>query len=98
MTQAALGAHIPFDTLDGEEDLVVPAGTQTGREFKLRGRGVPHLEGRGRGDLVVRVIVDTPTRLSTDDEALVRKLAQARGEDVAPEDAGFFSKIRSAFK
>jgi molecular chaperone DnaJ len=98
MTQAALGAHIPFETLDGEEDLVVPAGTQTGREFKLRGRGVPHLEGRGRGDLIVRVVVDTPTRLSNEDEALLRKVAQSRGEDVAPEDAGFFSKIRSAFK
>ena len=98
MTQAALGAHIAFNTLDGEEDLVVPAGTQTGREFRLRGRGVPHLEGRGRGDLIVRVVVDTPARLSSEEQELLRKLARARGEEVAPEDAGFFSKIRSAFK
>lgn len=98
MTQAALGAHIAFATLDGDEDLVLPAGTQTGREFRLRGRGVPHLEGRGRGDLIVRVEVDTPTKLSRSEEELLRKLAAERGEDVAPEDTGLMSKIRSAFK
>ena len=54
-TQAALGAHLTIDTLDGAEDLVLPAGTQTGRVFRLRGRGVPHLGGRGRGDVLVRV-------------------------------------------
>jgi molecular chaperone DnaJ len=98
VTQAALGAHITFETLDGDEDLVIPAGTQTGREFRLRGRGVPHLNGRGRGDLVVRVVVETPTRLSRGEEELLRKLAAERGEEVAPEDTGLFSKIRSAFK
>jgi molecular chaperone DnaJ len=98
MTQAALGAHLPFATLDGDEELVVPAGTQTGREFRLRGRGVPMLNGRGRGDLVVRVVVTTPTSLSAAEEELLRQLAAARGEDVAPADTGFFSKIKSAFK
>ena len=52
--QAALGAHLEFDTLDGQEDLVVPRGTPSGKEFKLKGRGVPHLERRHRGDLIVR--------------------------------------------
>jgi molecular chaperone DnaJ len=98
MTQATLGAHIPFTTLDGDEDLVLPAGTQTGREFRLRGRGVPHLEGRGRGDLIVRAVVETPTRLSRGEEELLRKFAIERGEEVASEDTGLFSKIRSAFK
>jgi molecular chaperone DnaJ len=98
MTQAALGTHLEFETLDGDEDLVVPAGTQTGRVFRLRGRGVPHLEGRGRGDLLVAVVVDTPTDLGGDDEALLRQLAEQRGEDVAPPDTGFLSKIRSAFR
>jgi molecular chaperone DnaJ len=98
MTQAALGAALTFATLDGDEDLVLPAGTQTGRDFKLRGRGVPYLEGRGRGDLIVRVVVDTPTRLARDEEDLLRKLAAERGEDVAPPDSSLFSKIRSAFK
>ena len=79
MTQAALGAHMPFETLDGNEDLVIPAGTQTGREFRLRGRGVPHLEGRGRGDLLVRAVVDTPTDLRADEEELLRQLADRAG-------------------
>lgn len=98
MTQAALGAHLPFETLDGPEDLVLPRGTQTGRVFRLRGRGVPHLEGRGRGDLLVQVVVDIPEDLSEADEQLLRQLAAARGEDVAPADSGFLARIKSAFK
>ena len=90
--------HLTFDTLDGPEDLVVPRGTQTGRVVRLRGRGVPHLEGRGRGDLLVQVVVDTPSDLSSAEEDLLRQLAAARGEDVAPADTGFFAKIKSAFK
>jgi molecular chaperone DnaJ len=97
-TQAALGAHLTYDTLDGTEDLVVPPGTQTGRLFRLRGRGVPHLESRGRGDLLVQVVVDTPEKLSDDEQELLRRLADLRGEAVAPPETGFFSKIRSAFK
>ena len=98
MTLAALGAHLSYETLDGTEDLVVPAGTQTGRVFRLRGRGIPHVDGRGRGDLLVRVVVDTPTSLSPTQDELLRRLAAERGEDVAPADTGFFSRIKSAFK
>lgn len=98
MTQAALGVQLPFETLDGTEDLVVPQGTQTGRVFRLRGRGVPHVDGRGRGDLLVRVVVDTPTGLSASQDALLRELAAERGEEVAPADTGVLSRIRSAFK
>ncbi len=98
MTQAALGVQLPFETLDGTEDLVVPQGTQAGRVFRLRGRGVPHVDGRGRGDLLVRVVVDTPTGLSAAQEAVLRELAAERGEEVAPPDTGVLSKIRSAFK
>jgi molecular chaperone DnaJ len=98
LTQAALGAHIPFETLDGTEDLVIPAGTQSGRVFELRGRGVPRLDGRGRGNLLVQVVVDTPTNLTKSQEDVLRQLAEERGEDVAPSESGFLSKIRSAFK
>ena len=98
MTQAALGAHLKYETLDGTEDLVLPPGTQSGRVFRLRGRGVPHVNDRGRGDLLVRIVVDTPTDLGGEEEALLRRLATLRGEDVAPEEKGFFSRIRSAFK
>ena len=66
--------------------------------LRLRGRGVPFVDGRGRGDLLVRVVVDTPTKLSDEEEDLLRQLAALRGEEVAPAEEGFFSKIRSAFR
>ena len=75
VTQAALGAAISFETLDGHEDLVVPRGTQTGKVFRLRGRGVPHVRGRGRGDLLVRAVVDTPTELEPEVEEALRQIA-----------------------
>jgi molecular chaperone DnaJ len=98
MTQAALGTHLQIETLDGPEDLVIPAGTQTGRLFRLRSRGVPALRGRGRGDLLVHVEVVVPERLSEEEAALLRRLAELRGETVAPAEQGFFSRIRSAFQ
>ncbi len=97
-TQAALGCHVSFETLDGDEDLVVERATQSGKVLRLRGRGVPSVDGRGRGDLLVRIIVDTPARLSEDEERLLRELAAVRGDDVAPAEEGFLSKIRSAFR
>jgi molecular chaperone DnaJ len=97
-TQAALGTELRFETLDGTEDLVIPKGTQTGRVFRLKGRGVPHVDGRGRGDLLVQVVVDTPTDLSSEQEELLRRLAAARGEEVSPPETGLRARIRSAFK
>jgi molecular chaperone DnaJ len=98
MTQAALGAQVPLPTLEGDDELAVPPGTQTGKVFRLRGRGVPHVDGRGRGDLLVHVVVDTPTGLSPAEQDLLRQLAAARGEEVGPAESGLFSKIRGAFK
>ncbi len=98
MTQAALGTACTIETLDGAEDLVIPAGTQPGRVFRLRGRGVPVLQGRGRGDLLVQIEVQVPERLSDDEAALLRQLAELRGEVVAEHEGGLFSRIRSAFQ
>lgn len=98
VTQAALGAHLRFDTLEGTEDLVIPKGSQSGRVFRLRDRGVPSMDGRGRGDLLVQITVDTPDKLSKEQEHLLRQFAAERGEDVAPADSGLLGKIRSAFK
>ncbi|HVE46052.1 MAG TPA: molecular chaperone DnaJ [Acidimicrobiales bacterium] len=98
VTQAALGAELELETLDGVEPLVLDPGTNTGRVFRLRGRGVPHVGGRGRGDLLVQIVVDTPTRLTVEQERLLRELAAERGEAVVPAGNGLFSKIRSAFK
>src|SRR5690606_36858989 len=96
--QTALGATIALDTLDGTEDVVIPRGTQPGATFRLRGLGVPHLERRTRGDLLVHVRVVVPDDLDEAQEALLRDLAAARGEAVAPPEEGLFSKIRSAFR
>lgn len=98
MAQAALGAHLRYETLDGTEDLVIPRSTQPGKVFRLRGRGVPDVNGRGRGDLLVQVVVDTPSDLSKEQEDILRHFATARGEDVAPAETGFLAKVRSAFK
>jgi molecular chaperone DnaJ len=98
MTQAALGLHVDYDTLDGAEALTIPAGCSSGQQIRLRGRGVPHLQSRGRGDLVVTVVVDTPSGLNRAQEDLLRQLAAERGEEVAAPDAGLLSKIRGAFK
>jgi molecular chaperone DnaJ len=97
-TQAALGTTVAFETLDGVDELTIARGTQNGQVIKLKGRGVPHVEGRGRGDLLVHVAVDVPTKLGPDEEALLRQLASLRGDDVAVAEAGLFSRIRSAFK
>ena len=98
MTQASLGAHLPFESLDGTEEIAVTGGTQSGRQIRLRAKGVPHLGRHGRGDLIITVVVDTPTELTKAQEDLLRQLADERGEAVADPEAGLMSRIRGAFK
>lgn len=97
IAQASLGAKFLLPTLDGDEEILVPAGTQPGREFVLRQRGVPRLQGRGRGDLRVRVVVQVPTKLTEFETELLKKLAESRGEELHSE-GGLFSRIKSAFQ
>lgn len=97
MTQAALGATVTVETLDGHEQLAVAPGTQTGTVVRLRGRGVPHVRGRGRGDLLVNLVVDTPTDLSPEQRELLRRLAEQRGEPLGGGEGGFVARLRSAF-
>ena len=97
LAQAALGAKFMLPTLDGDEQIVVPPATQPGREFVLRQRGVPRLQGRGRGDLRVRVDVQVPTSLSEFEAELLKKYAEARGEEIHNEQ-GLFARIKSAFQ
>jgi molecular chaperone DnaJ len=82
-TQAALGAEIKVPTLDGEEPLSIPEGTQTGARFRLKGKGIPHLNGHGRGDLYVFVRVVTPTKLTREQRALLEQLEPAPSSDGA---------------
>jgi molecular chaperone DnaJ len=97
VAQAALGTETELDTLDGPYPLTVPAGVQTGRVLKIAGHGVPRLRGGRRGDLLVSVFVDTPLKLSKEEDELLRKLAALRGEHVQPPDPGLLSRLRSAF-
>ncbi|HTW99347.1 MAG TPA: molecular chaperone DnaJ [Acidimicrobiales bacterium] len=96
-TQAALGATVELETLDGRETIQIPPGTPSGKIVRLRGKGVPQLRGRGRGDLHVRILVDIPTGLPKEQEALLRELAAMRRENVTSADGGLFSRIRSSF-
>jgi molecular chaperone DnaJ len=97
IAQAALGTKIVLPTLDGQEEIAVPAGTQPGREFVFRQRGVHRLHGRGRGDLRVRINVEVPTKLSEFEAELLTKYAESRGESVGGGEQGLLSRIKSAF-
>jgi molecular chaperone DnaJ len=81
LTIAALGGKVSMPTLDGDDELDVPAGTQSGAVFRLKGRGVTRRSRRGRGELVVRAHVVTPERLSRKEKELLRELAALRGEE-----------------
>jgi molecular chaperone DnaJ len=97
VAQAALGTELEIETLDGNETLEIPAGTQSDAVMRLGGRGIPRLRARGRGDLLVRIVVDTPKRLSKEEDELYRRLAALRNEPVAEPDSGLLSKLRSTF-
>ena len=99
MTAASLGTRLTIKTLDGEEAVEVRPGTQPGATLRIREKGVPHLRGAGRGDLFVHLDVRTPTKLSADQERVLREFARARGEEVAElsKHGGFFSRMRDAF-
>ncbi len=93
--QAALGADITVKTLDGEEKLKIPMGTQTGTVFRLRGKGMPVLGGRGRGDLFVSATVMTPTTLTREQRKLLEQLAEVENKDL--ESKGLVDKVRDIF-
>jgi molecular chaperone DnaJ len=93
--QAALGAEIKVKTLDGEEDLKVPAGTQTGTVFRLKNHGMPNLSGRGKGDLFVAVTLVTPKTLTKEQRKLLEQLAQVEDKDF--QDESFMDKVRNIF-
>jgi len=97
LAQAALGSEVSIPTLDGEVEFEVPAGTQSGEEFIIRQKGVPHLRGAGRGDMVVRVTVVVPDSLSQEQRELLEKLAETMGTPALPRrQKGFFERIRDA--
>lgn len=92
-TQAALGASIDVPTLDGPTKLKVPSGTQSGKVFRIKGKGIPALQGSGRGDQHVRVFVETPTHLSREQKDLLEKFAALSGEETHPQARSFWDKV-----
>jgi molecular chaperone DnaJ len=99
VAQAALGDEIEVPTLDGSEKLTVPAGTQTGESFRLRGKGIPHLRGGGRGDQRVTVYVVTPKKLTPEQRELFEELADTLGKEVIPQgEKGFFDRLMDVLR
>src|SRR5512142_644899 len=96
IAQAALGADIEVPTLDGNEKLKIPSGTQPGRVFHIRNKGVPHLRRSGRGDQLVIVNVAVPTKLTKEQRELFEKLAESLGTTVKPQEKGFLDWLNEA--
>jgi molecular chaperone DnaJ len=96
-SQAALGAEIQVPTLDGPDRMAVPRGTQSGDVVRIKGRGMPDISGRGRGDELVEVVVETPRSLSPRQEELLREFAELEHEQVNPRRKSFFEKLRDYF-
>jgi len=96
-TQAALGTMLDVPTLDGPVKLKVPAGTQSGKVFRMRGHGIPALNGSGRGDQHVRVVVETPTHLTKEQRELLERFAALSGEETNPKSRSFLRQVADLF-
>jgi molecular chaperone DnaJ len=95
--QAALGTELEIQTLEGPATIKVPEGTQSGREFKLRGKGVPHLNSSGKGDLIVEIRVHTPSKLNKQQKELLRQLSETMVVENSPTSRGLFDKVKDIF-
>ena len=96
IAQAALGSELAVPTMEGSESLRIPAGTQSGEVFILRGQGVPHLRTGGRGDLLVHAQVVTPKHLTDEQKALLAQLAESLGTNAGVDDKGLLNRIKDA--
>lgn len=97
-TTASLGGSIDIPGLDGETSTIeIPAGIQSGKQLRKRGAGMPVLQGRGRGDLVIEIVVETPTKLSKEQKAILEQFRETETGEECPESAGFFAKLKGAW-
>ena len=96
--QAALGAEVEVPTIDGTVELSIPAGSQTGRKFRLRNKGVQNVHGRGRGHQYVTIRVVTPTTLTERQKELLREFAEIQGDDLDEGSNSFFDWMKRTFK
>jgi molecular chaperone DnaJ len=97
-TAAALGGTISLPGLDGAKvDVKIPAGIQSGEQIRQRGAGMTVLNGRGRGDLVARILVETPTRMSSKQRKLLEEFRETETGDECPSASSFFGRIKEMF-
>jgi molecular chaperone DnaJ len=94
IAQATLGAEVEIPTVDGNAVLKIPAGTQPGKVLRMRGKGVPHLRRNGRGDQLVVINVDIPTRLTSEQRELFEQLANSLGSEVRPQERSFLDWLK----
>ncbi|HMK07406.1 MAG TPA: molecular chaperone DnaJ [Anaerolineales bacterium] len=94
VAQATLGGRITVPTVDGEETLTVPAGTQPGKVMRLKAKGIPHLQRGGRGDQLVVISVEIPRSLSPEQRELFEKLGASLGNGVVPQERGFLDRLK----
>ena len=98
MTTAALGGTIEVPTVDGNRTRVkIPEGSETGKQFRLRGKGMPVLRSKSMGDMYIQVEVETPKKLTKRQRELLEEFERASGEDTSPESDGFFSRMKEFF-
>lgn len=97
-TLAALGGEIAVPTLEGKANLKVPAGTQSGQVFKLRDKGIMNVNGRDRGDLLTRLLVEVPTRLNGEQRQKLEEFAELCGDENTPLHKGFFDRAKEFFR
>ena len=95
--QAALGAQIEIPTISGRAILKIPAGSQTGAEFRVKGKGLPNVRGYGRGDLVVRIFVEVPTHLTAKQRELLEQYGRLENGAGSPLVQGFWEKVKALF-
>jgi len=98
ITQAALGTEIDVPTLRGKKKLKINAGTQSGSILRMKSEGVPDVHGYGQGDQLVRVVVETPRKLTARQRELLEEFARIGGEEVHPMSKGFFDKVKEIFE
>ena len=96
--QAALGDEVEVPTLHGKVKLKVPAGTQTGTNFRLKGKGIANVRGYGQGDQHIKIRVITPTKLSEKQKQLIREFAETSGQAPDEQEDSFFSKVKRVLK
>jgi molecular chaperone DnaJ len=96
--QAALGAEIEVPTLEGVVRLKVPEGTQSGKVMRLRGKGLPSVRSSVRGDQLVHIFVEVPTRLTSKQRELLEQFAEETGADTSPVTRSFLDKLRELFE